>query len=269
MQQLKTSFIIGDASAIVLGATTAEGGDVRKHGRNGIIMGLIAMIAAAGVVVSCSGSSPDPEPDPDIMISGGAVMTNDGAYHLNANMSLMTVAGDTMSLVTSGVSASVNGTALTYGGGAYTGMVTPAVAPGESISFSVAYKDVAVQGSMAAPSSVQISAPASGGTVPANAALTVSWAASSVPGETTAPSDVMVQVMPSDAHDTTSSGYFEIVAFSAGSITIPANTLRVGTGVKIYVSGVGYAGITGAGVYAGSIFIAQNQRSVTINTTSS
>jgi hypothetical protein len=246
-----------------------EGGDVRKHGGNGIIMGLIAMLAVAGVVVSCSGSSPDPKPDPDIVISGGAVMTNDGAYHLSANLSVMTVEGDTMSLVASGVTASVNGIALSYGGGAYAGAVTPAVAPGGSISFSVGYKDVAVADSVTAPSSVQITAPASAATVPADENLVVSWAASTVPGETAAPGYVIVQVMPSDSHDTSSTGYFELTAFSTGSTTIPANTLRVGTGVKIYVNGVGIAGITGAGVYAGSMFIAQNQRSVTITTTSS
>jgi hypothetical protein len=220
----------------------------------------VAVAAALTLAFGLASCSDGKKSGSDFYVIGGATMTYDLGYDLTGSIVLLE---DTMTPVFDGATVTVNGDELMPFFGAYYGSVTP-VLPGESIPFSISYEGMSVNTSLTAPSSVSITAPAGGSSSPANSGLVVSWTASS---ETPAPD--WVQVSVSSTYTNSGDGISELVPFSSGTFTIPADSLKVGTSVPIVVSGATMKGLSGSGVKSGSILIVENERRVTVNVTSS
>lgn len=205
---------------------------------------LLAMVALG----SCSSKS-----EPSYLIGGEA--TFESAYFFG----LVSVFEDAQLPCVDGATVSINGEALDYNFFYYSNLDLAAVAPGDSVTFSVDIGGVHINQAVAMPGLILSISPVGGPDFEADQPLEVTWG-----GYTGSDAPQYVQVSVSLLDTVSEDGYEQIVPYDEMGATIPAGTFDTGS-ATIYIDGVNTATLGGAGVISGSELKVSNRTSIDVN----
>jgi hypothetical protein len=228
-------------------------------GRVMILLGIVTIIAQAGCVL----------PGPNAIMVMAAIVNVDITVPLPGRITTATVrlTDDGTALTTATVT--VNGTPCIGSGGTYTATLATVVNVGDTVTLSItAPNDVSITKTLTMPSPTTITSPPAPAPLPAvynaSSAIALAWNA-------VTPTPAVVEIVIPNTYTQSGNDYTQLLAGSATSWSIPANTLTAGQNnplAPVIISVIPANGgfLSGTEYELGSMFIVGNTAMVPINT---